>query len=110
MFVGNAGVFGSHDDACGRMVIGFRIVVISFFGGRDNLESAFFQETDGAEDIVFPAYGKGKQGTCRSLDGIGIYADAVLRRNDDCIYAGTFAGTGYGAEITYIRYAVEQDE
>ena len=46
----------------------FRVVVISFLGGRDNLESAFFQETDGAEDIVFPAYGKGKQGTCRSLD------------------------------------------
>ena len=56
------------------------------------------------------ADGQGVKGSGRGLHGVGVDADAVFGRDDDGIHPGTFAGTGYGAEVAHVGYAVEQDE
>src|SRR5574344_269353 len=110
MFVGDTGVFGTHDDAHGVLEVCLAVVIIAFFGGGNYLKAAVFQKLYGIQQIGFLAYGQGEQGSGRCFHSIRVDAYAVFGRNHDGIHSGTVTGTCYGSEVAHIGEPVQHDE
>ena len=110
VFVRHTRVFRTQDDAGGVGIVRLGVILITLLGGSYHLETAFLQELDGVQEVLFAADGQGVECSGRGLDGIGIHAHTVLGRDDDGIHSGTFARTGDGTEIAHVGDAVQHNE